>query len=93
MGYWDERSLNTFRRAMALSGPSIWLIWPMYKIFDTFYRKSPFKKQSYVRMGDQADVELKELLEIRYKKFVSYVADEEVKPKEEKNEPNPHYLR
>jgi hypothetical protein len=76
-GYWDARSLNTFRRAMALSGPSLWLIYPMFKLFDIFYRKSPFKKQSYVTMGDQADVELQELMQIRYKKFVDYVQEEE----------------
>jgi len=72
-GFWDERSLNTFRRAVALSGPSLWLIYPMYKIFNAFYKKSPFKKQSYFKLGDIAEVELQELMVLRHESFVEYM--------------------
>ena len=76
LGYWDDRSLKTFRHAVALSGPSIWLIWPMYKIFNHFHQRSPFKQRSYVRMGDKADEELKELMIIRAEKFVNYLQED-----------------
>lgn len=76
-GFWDERSLNTFRRAVALSGPSIWLIWPLYKIFNHFYQKSPFKKQSYSKLGEISEPELKDLMEMRWRKFVDYAKAED----------------
>ena len=79
LGIWDERSLKTFKRAVGLSGPSIWIIYPMYKIFETFYKKSPFKKQSYVELGEVAERELEELSLMRYEKFVDYVNDNENK--------------
>ena len=75
-GFWDERNLATFQRAVALSGPSLWLIWPMYKMFNYFYHKSPFKKQSYNKLGEQAEIELKELSETRYKKYLEYLEDD-----------------
>ena len=85
MGYWDERSLNTFKRAMALSGPSLWMIYPLYKMFNRFYRLSPFKKQSAVKMGEEADKELKELMILRHQRFMTYSQEDVSKQTENQN--------
>ncbi len=69
LGFWDERSLKTFKRSVALSGPSIWLIWPMYKIFEKFHQKSPFKKRARI---DLTEVARNELIELAILKQQSY---------------------
>jgi hypothetical protein len=76
-GFWDERSLMTFRRAVSLSGPSLWLVWPMYKIFNHFHKKSPFKARAYVKMGEAAEKELQELSLLRAEKFAKFVKTQE----------------
>ncbi|MBD3350302.1 MAG: hypothetical protein GF364_02340 [Candidatus Lokiarchaeota archaeon] len=65
LGGWDDRTLNIFRKCVGLTGPSIWLIYPMYKIFKKFHAKSPFKKRAYMNIGDLAQEELKELAIMR----------------------------
>ncbi len=55
----------------------------MYKLFNRFYQLSPFKKQSYNKLGKQAEIELKELSETRYKKYLEYLEEDmDKKPKE-----------
>jgi len=74
LGFWDKRSLKTFKRAVAMSGPSIWLIWPMYKLFEKFYEKSPLKKRSRMDLGDVAKEELVELAIIKSQNYAKFMA-------------------
>ena len=71
-GGWDNRTLNIFRKAVPLTGPSLWLIYPLYKIMMKFHEKSPFKKRAYMRLGDDAQEELYELAILREKNLDEY---------------------
>ncbi|MHA1819516.1 MAG: hypothetical protein ACTSU2_10580 [Promethearchaeota archaeon] len=69
-GFWDERSLTEFKRAVAVSGPSLPIVWIFYRIFKAFHKRSPFKKYGYVKLGEIAEQQLKELSLIRYQNLV-----------------------
>jgi len=66
-GGWDDNTLKIFKKSVALTGPSLWLIYPMYKLFAKFYKKSPplFKRLAYMKIGEIASEELKELAIMR----------------------------
>jgi hypothetical protein len=64
-GGFDDMSLNIFRKSVGLTGPSLWLIYPMYKIFKRFHGISPFKKRSEMKMGFIAQQELRDLALMR----------------------------
>ncbi|MHA1338931.1 MAG: hypothetical protein ACTSRZ_03140 [Promethearchaeota archaeon] len=66
-GGWDDRTLKVFKKSVALTGPSLFLIYPMYKIFLQFHKKAPpyFKRAAYIKLGEIAQEELKELAIMR----------------------------
>ena len=75
LGFWDEKSITIFKRAVSLSGPSIIIVYPMYKVFNHFYQRSPFKEKHAMKLGEVAEAELAELAEIRHQKFLEYVQE------------------
>ena len=64
-GGFDEYSLNVYKKAVALTGPSIIFTWPFYKLFTWGYRHSPFKKQAVISFSKEADREVLELARLR----------------------------
>jgi len=64
-GGFDEYSLNVYKKAVALTGPSIIITWPFYKLFTWGYRHSPFKKLAVIPFTAQADREVLELARLR----------------------------
>ncbi|HMF34881.1 MAG TPA: hypothetical protein VKK79_25900, partial [Candidatus Lokiarchaeia archaeon] len=60
-GGWDDHTMRDFRKSVPLTGFSLFIVLPMYRLFDYFYRKSPFKKQAKMNIGDIAFAELLEL--------------------------------
>jgi hypothetical protein len=75
-GFWDKYSLLTYKRAVALSGPSLWLIWWTYKIFEYFHNKSPFKDKTETKLAAPAEIERQELAVIRYKKYLKVFTED-----------------
>ena len=71
-GGFDDMSLKTFRKSVGLTGPSLWMIYPMYKIFKKNHDKSPewIKNKSYMKIGDVAQEELKELAIMRNQNLI-----------------------
>lgn len=61
LGGWDENTLRDFKKSLPLSGPTIVLTYPLYKISTKFHAKSPFKRLSHMKVGDVALGELLEL--------------------------------
>jgi hypothetical protein len=45
-GGFDEYSLGVYKKAVALTGPSILFTWPFYKLFAWGYRHSPFNTRT-----------------------------------------------
>jgi hypothetical protein len=75
MGFFDDRSITIFKRAVSLSGPSLWVVWPMYKILNHFYKKSPFKNKFDQAFGDRAEKELQELSIMRYENTMKFLQE------------------
>jgi len=65
LGGWGEHTLNDFKKCIPLTGPSIIITYPLYKMARWGYRKSPFKKKARFGMGEKAFDELLEVAEIR----------------------------
>ena len=81
LGFWDDESLKTFKRAVAMSGPSIWVIWPMYKMFYKFHQKSPFKEKAKIKLTEPAREELIELAILKRQSYAEFISqDQELKP-------------
>jgi hypothetical protein len=74
-GGWDDRSMEIFKRSVAITGPSLFIVYPMYKIFNHFHQRSPFKKKAYIALGEAADQELLELSLMRYERVEKFVDD------------------
>jgi hypothetical protein len=68
VGGFDEHTLNDFKKSVALSGPSIWLIYPFYKIMKHFHHKAPewARQRAPIEGTEDALKELDELSLIRY---------------------------
>ncbi len=64
-GGFDEYSLSVYKKAVALTGPSIIFTWPFYKLFSWGYRHSPFKRQAIIAFSADADREVHELARLR----------------------------
>ncbi len=64
-GGFDEYSLNVYKKAVALTGPSIIFTWPFYKLFAWGYRHSPFKRRAKITFSEEADKEVRELAHLR----------------------------
>lgn len=75
-GGWDERTLNVFRKCVPLTGPSLWLIYPMFKIFRHGFERMPewVKKKAYIKLGDIAQEELRDLAIMRKNNLAGYKA-------------------
>ncbi len=72
LGGWDENTLRDFRRCIPLTGPSLFITYPMLKLVNKFYEKSPFKKLGHMRVGDVAFEELLELGQVRSAHLAAY---------------------
>ncbi|MHA1732575.1 MAG: hypothetical protein ACTSU5_11580, partial [Promethearchaeota archaeon] len=70
LGGWDENTLRDFRRCIPLTGPSLFITYPMLKIVNKFYAKSPFKKLAHMNIGDEGFKELLELGQMRNENIV-----------------------
>jgi len=64
-GGWGKHTLNDFKKAIPLTGPSILITYPLYKLARWGYKKSPFKKYSNFSFAEKAYEELVEVSEIR----------------------------
>ncbi len=64
-GGFDEYSLGVYKKAVALTGPSILFTWPFYKLFTWGYRHSPFKLRAKIAFSEQANREVLELARLR----------------------------
>jgi hypothetical protein len=60
-GGWDEHTMRDQRKSVPLTGFSLFITLPMYRLFDFFYRKSPFKQRAKMQIGDLAFAELIDL--------------------------------
>jgi O-antigen/teichoic acid export membrane protein len=60
-GGWDEHTMRDQRKSVPLTGFSLFITLPMYRLFDFFYRKSPFKERAKMHIGDLAFAELIEM--------------------------------
>ena len=64
LGGWDDENLEAFHKAAALSGPSKFIVWPLYRIISAICKHSPLHNK--FRMdSDEAFKEAQELLEIK----------------------------
>ncbi len=70
-GGWDAHTLRDFKKSVPLSGPSLFIVYPMYKMFARFSKTSPFKRLATWQLGDSA---YKELLELGRER-TSHLAD------------------
>ncbi len=61
LGGWDDQTMRDFKKSVPLSGPSLFIVYPMYKLFLKCYNKSPFKKRAKMQIGDRAFQELLDL--------------------------------
>ncbi|MBD3351414.1 MAG: hypothetical protein GF364_08000 [Candidatus Lokiarchaeota archaeon] len=65
LGGWDENTLKDFKKCIPLTGPSLIITYPLFKIARKYSNKSPFKKYANFDMGNDAYEELLEVAEIR----------------------------
>ena len=79
LGGFDENTLEAFKKSVALSGPSLWIIYPFYKIMAHFHKKAPewAKKRAPIEDTDLALKELKELMILRYEARLKQKAEQE----------------
>lgn len=64
LGGWDEKSLDDFRKAALISGPSKIIVTRLYKNSKYAYEKSPWKDKFKVSY-EMAEKEAQELMELR----------------------------
>jgi len=64
LGGWDDDSMREFRKAVAMSGPSKFIVYPMFKIIEFASKKSPLHNR-FKMDSSEALKEVQELLEIR----------------------------
>ena len=64
LGAWDERSLDDFRKAALISGPSKFVVMGMYKLTKWGYEHSPLKGRFHISY-DKGIEEAKEITRIR----------------------------
>jgi hypothetical protein len=64
LGGWDEDSMREFRKAVAMSGPSKFIVYPMFKLIEFASKKSPLHNR-FKMDSSEALKEVEELLEIR----------------------------
>jgi hypothetical protein len=64
LGGWDDENLEAFHKAAALSGPSKFIVWPLYRIVNAVCKRSPLHNR--FRMDSElAFKEAEELLAIK----------------------------
>jgi hypothetical protein len=73
LGFFDDVGINIFRRAVSLSGPSLWITWPLYKCLYWGYSRSPYKEKFKNPLGPIAEQELKELSILRHNNEMEYI--------------------
>jgi hypothetical protein len=65
-GGWDAINLDEFKKAAEMSGPSKFLVWPLYRILEYFSKKSKLHN-SFGMNSEEIIQEAKELFEIKIK--------------------------
>ncbi len=64
MGGWDDENLEAFHKAAQLSGPSKFLVWPLYKIVSGICKHLPLHNK-FRMPSEEAFKEAAELLELK----------------------------
>jgi O-antigen/teichoic acid export membrane protein len=64
-GGWDDKSVETFRRVVGISGPSKFLVYPMLKLVELFVRFSLLHNRFSIPTAD-AEREADELLQLKF---------------------------
>lgn len=57
-GGWDKNTLRDFRKCIPLTGPSLPITYPMWRLVEKFHARSPFKEKAHMKVGDAAFEEL-----------------------------------
>lgn len=65
MGGWDEDSLEEYRKGVLLSGPSSWMVKPIYAVARRMSNISPLYNKFPIKFQDKVDKEIKELEQLR----------------------------
>ena len=63
-GGWDDENLEAFHKAAKLSGPSKFIVWPLYRIVDAICKHSPLHNK-FRMSSEEAFKEAEELLQLK----------------------------
>nr|MDO8118853.1 hypothetical protein [Candidatus Sigynarchaeota archaeon] len=85
-GGWDDHSLEDFRKAAVLSGPSKGITMMMYTISKLVHDRSPWKNKFAFKDTDKALAEADELLQIRRELDARIVMEKKLAYKDDLNE-------
>ncbi|MHA1682014.1 MAG: hypothetical protein ACTSUE_13835 [Promethearchaeota archaeon] len=61
MGGWDDDSLEEYRKGVVLSGPSAWMVKPIYRVAKFMSKISPLHNRFPIKFQDAVTREIKEL--------------------------------
>ncbi len=64
LGGWDDENLEAFHKAAKLSGPSKFIVWPLYRIVDAICKHSPLHNK-FRMSSEEAFKEAEELLQLK----------------------------
>ena len=64
LGGWDNENLEAFHKAATLSGPSKFIVWPLYRIVESICKHSPLHNK-FRMPSEEAFKEAAELLELK----------------------------